>query len=434
MRLSLVGDCITPRSLNALLSRDAGFAAAIGKLRDADVVFGNLENSVFDIRHFQGTPRTMDDWPLIAPPAAAADLAELGFRIMSRANNHCMDWGVEALHETDRWMDAAGIVTAGVGITRARARAPRYIETAGGRVALVSFHTASAVDQAAALDQFGEVPARPGFNAIRLRRTVTVDHGTFETMRDLAARMHPTTKGKDASGRPGSPDSVDLMETTFRPGGGVDITYSPVEEDTAALARSVRLAAEHADIVIVSGHVHEEGPDTDTPPAFLTNIARLAIEAGADIYAGHGVHRLWPIEIYRDRPILYGLGNFFFMGICEPLTESMYAYAREALGGRDPTTVTDADVNLALNDEDFDDARYFQSVIAEVDFDGIRLDAVRLHPVELGFKSGLTNSGIPRLASGDAAGAIVSGLAQMSAALGTRVSTEDGVGVVEIPD
>jgi hypothetical protein len=34
------------------------------------------------------------------------------------------------------------------------------------------------------------------------------------------------------------------------------------------------------------------------------------IEAGADAVVGHGPHVLRGIEFYRDRPIVYSLGNF----------------------------------------------------------------------------------------------------------------------------
>jgi poly-gamma-glutamate synthesis protein (capsule biosynthesis protein) len=44
----------------------------------------------------------------------------------------------------------------------------------------------------------------------------------------------------------------------------------------------------------------------------MTQIARSAIDAGADIVMGHGPHYLLPVEIHKGRPIFYGLGNFTF--------------------------------------------------------------------------------------------------------------------------
>ena len=45
---------------------------------------------------------------------------------------------------------------------------------------------------------------------------------------------------------------------------------------------------------------------------YMREIAHAAIEAGADIVVGHGPHYSLPIEVYRGKPIFYGLGSFSF--------------------------------------------------------------------------------------------------------------------------
>ena len=45
---------------------------------------------------------------------------------------------------------------------------------------------------------------------------------------------------------------------------------------------------------------------------YMTEIAHAAIDAGADIVVGHGPHYSLPIEVYRGKPVFYGLGNFSF--------------------------------------------------------------------------------------------------------------------------
>jgi hypothetical protein len=45
---------------------------------------------------------------------------------------------------------------------------------------------------------------------------------------------------------------------------------------------------------------------------YMTEIAHAAIEASTDIVTGHGPHYSLPIEIYRGKPIFYGLGSFSF--------------------------------------------------------------------------------------------------------------------------
>jgi poly-gamma-glutamate synthesis protein (capsule biosynthesis protein) len=44
----------------------------------------------------------------------------------------------------------------------------------------------------------------------------------------------------------------------------------------------------------------------------MREIAHAAIEAGADIVIGHGPHYSLPVEVYRGKPIFYGLGSFSF--------------------------------------------------------------------------------------------------------------------------
>jgi poly-gamma-glutamate synthesis protein (capsule biosynthesis protein) len=44
----------------------------------------------------------------------------------------------------------------------------------------------------------------------------------------------------------------------------------------------------------------------------MKEIAHAAIDAGADIVVGHGPHYALAVEVYRGRPIFYGLGSFSF--------------------------------------------------------------------------------------------------------------------------
>ena len=62
------------------------------------------------------------------------------------------------------------------------------------------------------------------------------------------------------------------------------------------------------DLVVASCHwgLGEEVLD------YMTEIAHAAIDAGADIVVGHGPHYSLPVEVYRGKPIFYGLGSFSF--------------------------------------------------------------------------------------------------------------------------
>ena len=420
--LMLAGDLIPSRPLAPKLVRDPAFADVAHLLGEASLAIGNLETAIVDMRTFSGHPRTVDDWCLVAEPAVAHDLAELAFRLVARANNHCCDWGIAGMRETSRHLDEAGIVHAGAGETLAHARAPRYVETEYGRVGLVSAYATRTWDNDAALDQFGEVPARPGLSMLRCALTVTAPKAVVAGLRDVYRKIFP------GSPDPGEGD-LTLLGATFTEGEATAVCYATDPADVAEILRSVRLGAQHSDLLVVSLHVHEESPGAAQPPGFLVDLAHAAIDAGAGAVFGHGAHVLGPVEIYHGRPICYGLGNFLWSDIQECVNGALYAAAREPLADLlgDAGKATDADVNGFFNRRDFADPRFFESVLAELTYrDGNAV--LRLLPVDLRYGTPLTASGIPRRADRDTAQAILERLDALSRPFGTVVETRDGIG------
>src|SRR3954466_1796764 len=171
--LAAVGDCIIARPV----SQTSGFAP-VGKLvHDADAAFGNFEGPAIDLARTPATPQAEFGgvW-IIGAPAVARDLKAIGFDIMSRANNHATDWGLEGMRQTNRALDDAGIPHAGAAEHRAAARAARYVDPDKGRVALISIaSTFTPLSRSA--PPVGQAPGRPGINALRTTRysLVTAD-------------------------------------------------------------------------------------------------------------------------------------------------------------------------------------------------------------------------------------------------------------------
>ena len=64
-----------------------------------------------------------------------------------------------------------------------------------------------------------------------------------------------------------------------------------------------------ADIVVSSHHMGHRGEILD----FQSEIAHAAIDAGADVVMAHAEHYPLGIEIYKAKPIYYGLGSFCFV-------------------------------------------------------------------------------------------------------------------------
>src|SRR6185312_9437597 len=76
----------------------------------------------------------------------------------------------------------------------------------------------------------------------------------------------------------------------------------------AEYAKDIAALRSQADIVVASCHW---GLNRELLQ-YMTDIAHAAIDAGADIVMGHGPHYSLPIEVYKGRPIFYGLGNLTF--------------------------------------------------------------------------------------------------------------------------
>lgn len=83
--------------------------------------------------------------------------------------------------------------------------------------------------------------------------------------------------------------------------------YDPyVNEMTKRIAEMKK----EADIVILSIHWGVER--STTPRKQEINLAKKAIDSGADIVVGHHPHVLQGIQVYKGKPIFYSLGNFVF--------------------------------------------------------------------------------------------------------------------------
>ena len=94
--------------------------------------------------------------------------------------------------------------------------------------------------------------------------------------------------------------------------------------------------------MIVAIHAHEcsTGCDDENRPRgaanFLKQLAREAIDSGADVVVITGNHNLGPIEVYKSptrgyRAIFYGLGNFFWSDVQELLPHDLFQANRALL-------------------------------------------------------------------------------------------------------
>jgi poly-gamma-glutamate synthesis protein (capsule biosynthesis protein) len=181
-------------------------------------------------------------------PENVASLTVAKINHCSLANNHILDWGYSGLLETLESLKKANINIAGAGRNLREAEAPSVMKIAGkGRVIVFSFG--------------------------------------FETS--------------------GIPSSWAATENRS----GVNLLKDFSDNTLTYVKKKVQEIKRKGDIVVASIHWGSNwGYDVAPNPAKFAH--GLIDEAGVDIIHGHSSHHFKAIEIYKDRLILYGCGDF----------------------------------------------------------------------------------------------------------------------------
>jgi poly-gamma-glutamate capsule biosynthesis protein CapA/YwtB (metallophosphatase superfamily) len=338
--------------------------STMAPLLKGDVVFTNFEGAVGELRKAQLPPNGRLLAP--APPGAIASLKDLGFNLLSLADNHSWDLEIPGIQNTLKEVDRLNLAHAGTGNTLDEAAAPGYLHTAKGTVALVAM-ASGMIPQGG-----GATAARPGVNELEV----------------------------EAGNKPNGADAQRILQ-------------------------SIRDASKRADLVIVYQHNHvydkpfhilmeEELPERLRPPDWIQQWAHAEVDAGADIVVMHGAPLVQGVEVYRNRPIFYDLGNFIFQL---------------------PPSQTVADEPIV-----------WESVIAYVNFHGKDLQSIKFRPIVLN-KLGqghadtrdeyasnlfLQTRGLPTPATGEKAHYILERLAEFSQPFGTTIDLKGDTAEVNL--
>ncbi|MCZ6828873.1 MAG: CapA family protein, partial [Gammaproteobacteria bacterium] len=181
-------------------------------------------------------------------PANVPCITAAGIDCCTLANNHVLDWGYAGLEETLNTLHKAGVATAGAGHDLTQARAPAVLPL-GQQSRLLVFAFGS--DTAGIPPDWAASGEKPGISFLA----------------DLSSRQ------------------------------------------VQQIARSVHRTKDQGDIAVAS--IHWGGNWGYTIPRRQREFAQALIDdAGIDIVHGHSSHHPKGIEIYKDRPIIYGCGDF----------------------------------------------------------------------------------------------------------------------------
>jgi len=243
-----------------------------GRIKDtlgrADVLFGNLECCFYE----PAAGHSVEREGFYAPLASAQALVAGGYRALGTANN--VTYGEEAIRSSLRRLDDLGVAHTGAGVNRQSACAPAIVTHEGLRF---GFLQRTSVYWPTGHEATGDSPGV----------AVLAGHTAYEPV------LHVRRPGIPPANRPGVPPAIH----TWADG-----------KSLAAFTADLRALRAEADVVVASHHwgLFEEVLD------YQVEIAHAAIDAGADVVVGHGPHYACAVEMYRGKPIFYGLGSFSF--------------------------------------------------------------------------------------------------------------------------
>lgn len=231
------------------LKRRELFRGASELSNSADLVFCNLEGPVTK-RNIPAAPKPA---LLRSDPFCIKQMVEAGVRVVSFANNHVMDFGLDAFLDTLTTLRKNGIAYCGAGRNLEGARHPVVLKVKGMRIAFLAY--ASFFDLGA---QATDV--KPGLVPVRVDPLYGAPHLN--------------------------------------------------EEDITLMRQDILLAKSKADLVIVSHHWGISM--SETLAVYQRSLAHFTIDAGADMVLGSHPHILQGIEVYKGKCVFYSLGNFIF--------------------------------------------------------------------------------------------------------------------------
>ena len=443
-----VGEMMVTRSFN--MRTEPEFQGILKLMRGADLCYGHLEMNIGSAEELKWTPRGTAGVAsyMIADPQIAKDLKWAGIDCMSLANNHSFDWGPEGVMSTIKHCEENGIAHAGTGINLEAAREPYYFEKPKARVGFVSLASGNNAYEWAGLPK-AEIPGRPGMNPLRVTTHYEVDHASAEQLRAIGKKLG-VLSARAATAKTfnitpgGGAGGTGTAGFAFVDGDKFEVTSIGHAKDIEGNIRSVDEASKMADFVVVAQHNStSESGRGDGPSAFVVDFARKAIDAGADVYFGHGWHTFLGIEIYKGKPIIYGMGNFFME---EVFLHRIPADSYESYG-IDMDKLTSVNPAIGNLHPGTDQEDWCWTAVYELKFVEGKIREIVLTPVDMGmdFSSGkgVMNrwvgrgpnkyiDGIPHIATGANGAAILKRLQDRCKLRGTTMEIRDGKGVITI--
>lgn len=395
-----------------------------------DAKFNNLE---ITIHNKEGYPSAVSGgtWAM-AEPEILDDLKEYGFNLYNTANNHSGDYSHGGLLATAQYLQDRKMLYAGTGENLAAASAPVYLETSNARIAMIgtcsSFHESDAAG-----NQSINLIGRPGLNPLRYRKVFHVKKEYYDMLNDVANKTDMNAN-KNLAIKNGYALPLPEGELYF---GGINFCLAnentaktePLKKDMERIIANIHEARRQADYVMVSVHSHEfSGKNVTEPAEFIKIFAHECIDAGADVILAHGPHELRGIELYKNKPIFYSLGNFIFQ------TETVSLQPVDAFENNNMshTTKVGEYMNMRSKNETkgyVAQENIWNSVMCSFTAEDGKIIEIKLYPISLGMELPRSQRGLPKLLYDNK---VLEYLAELSKPFGTELKIANGVATIKL--
>lgn len=263
IRVGVVGDIVPGRNVNnkmvAFGDYSHPFRKVAAELSSYDVMIANLEGN---LSNNIAPPEDAHTFSFVSSPQMVDGFKLAGIDAVTLANNHSMwnseGWGAQGLLDTIDALQGGGVPHFGAGNNLSEARAPWVAEVGGKTLAFIGIDGVTANEEA----------------------------------REFGATVYLSELGN--TGYAGATDDS--------PGTNPFITDQFLGDITS-------LAGQY-DMVIPYFHFGIEY--FAVPPAWAREGAKAAIDAGATMVVTNHPHVIQGMQIYKNTPILYSVGNFIF--------------------------------------------------------------------------------------------------------------------------
>jgi poly-gamma-glutamate capsule biosynthesis protein CapA/YwtB (metallophosphatase superfamily) len=237
-------------------------------LQQADLVYANLEGVLVPSQGPEGDIPDKKGWTNPGPGGVLA-LKAANIDVVGLANN--VAYGRANILATKSLLDDNGIVNVGAGRNRDEAHRPVIVERKGVKIGFLQY-TARWYRE----DEQLATATAAGVARITSRDGVTIDSADLTRLQDDVRRLRPL---------------ADIVVVSHHNrDGATPVQFGPAPPRAPDAPR----------------------PDRTRPEAYQKQLARAALDTGADLVFGHGTHYVQGVEIYKGKPILYAIGHSAF--------------------------------------------------------------------------------------------------------------------------